>query len=70
MDVVQVVRPKCKHCWENHESADCNVASAFAQLVEKVNYMQNLYRQQNNPYSNSYNPDWKNHPNFSLVIFR
>ncbi|KAH9801189.1 hypothetical protein KPL71_000934 [Citrus sinensis] len=31
-----------------------------------VNYVRNFNRQpQNNPYSNTYNPDWKQHPNFS-----
>ncbi|KAG8490843.1 hypothetical protein CXB51_014050 [Gossypium anomalum] len=33
---------------------------------EQVNYMgNNNFRSQNNPYSNTYNVGWKNHPNFS-----
>ncbi|KAJ0714148.1 putative retrotransposon gag domain, aspartic peptidase domain superfamily [Helianthus annuus] len=32
---------------------------------EHVDFMGNQYRPQNNPYSNTYNPGWKNHPNFS-----
>ncbi|KAG8478758.1 hypothetical protein CXB51_028637 [Gossypium anomalum] len=33
---------------------------------EQVNYMgNNNFRSQNNPYSNTYNAGWKNHPNFS-----
>ncbi|KAG8481373.1 hypothetical protein CXB51_026129 [Gossypium anomalum] len=33
---------------------------------EQVNYMgNNNIRSQNNPYSNTYNAGWKNHPNFS-----
>ena len=32
---------------------------------ESVNYIGNFNRGQNNPYSNSYNPGWRNHPNFS-----
>ncbi|KAG8476549.1 hypothetical protein CXB51_033524 [Gossypium anomalum] len=32
---------------------------------EQVNYMgNNNFRSQNNPYSNTYNAGWKNHPNF------
>ncbi|KAG8501564.1 hypothetical protein CXB51_003869 [Gossypium anomalum] len=32
---------------------------------EQVNYMgNNNFRSQNNPYSNTYNVGWKNHPNF------
>ncbi|KAG8474732.1 hypothetical protein CXB51_031458 [Gossypium anomalum] len=33
---------------------------------EQVNYMgNNNFRSQNNPYSNTYNVGWRNHPNFS-----
>ncbi|XP_073121776.1 uncharacterized protein [Henckelia pumila] len=33
--------------------------------VDAANFMGNQGRQQYNPYSNTYNPGWKNHPNFS-----
>ncbi|KAA3460475.1 Retrotransposon gag protein [Gossypium australe] len=32
---------------------------------EQMNYIGNNFRSNNNPYSNTYNPDWRNHPNFS-----
>ncbi|KAG8499036.1 hypothetical protein CXB51_005447 [Gossypium anomalum] len=32
---------------------------------EQLNYMGNNPRSQNNPYSNTYNAGWRNHPNFS-----
>ena len=34
---------------------------------EQVNFVGNQFlgRQANNPYSNTYNPGWRNHPNFS-----
>ncbi|KAG8489113.1 hypothetical protein CXB51_017162 [Gossypium anomalum] len=33
---------------------------------EQVNYIgNNNFKSQNNPYSNTYNTSWKNHPNFS-----
>ena len=32
---------------------------------EQLNYMGNNSRSQNNPYSNTYNAGWRNHPNFS-----
>ncbi|KAA3487902.1 reverse transcriptase [Gossypium australe] len=32
---------------------------------EQINYMGNNPRPQNNPYSNTYNAGWRNHPNFS-----
>ena len=33
--------------------------------AEHVDYLGNPIRPQNNPYSNTYNPGWRNHPNFS-----
>ena len=35
------------------------------ELMEQVDYLGNPVRPQNNPYSNTYNPGWRNHPNFS-----
>ncbi|XP_075481191.1 uncharacterized protein LOC142521903 [Primulina tabacum] len=32
---------------------------------EAVNFVGNQWRQQSNPYSSTYNPGWKNHPNLS-----
>ncbi|KAA3461342.1 reverse transcriptase [Gossypium australe] len=32
---------------------------------KQMNYMGNNSRPQNNPYSNTYNLGWRNHPNFS-----
>ena len=55
----------CDHCAGNHSSADCQVGNPFAQSsYGQANYVSNFQRQ-NNPYSNTYNPGWKNHPNFS-----
>ena len=36
-----------------------------AEATEQVDYLGSQPRPQNNPYSNSYNPGWRNHPNFS-----
>lgn len=35
------------------------------QHKETVNYVKNFNRQGNNPYSNTYNRGWRNHPNFT-----
>jgi hypothetical protein len=32
--------------------------------TEQVNAFNNNFRLRNNPYSNTYNPGWRNHPNF------
>ena len=63
----------CQFCNGPHFSSNCNVGGMFATPSshsavyadhEQVDYMGNVPRQQNNPYSNTYNPGWKNHPNF------
>ncbi|XP_038978816.1 uncharacterized protein LOC120109139 [Phoenix dactylifera] len=47
----------CDCCGGAHMSSDC----MQVQFVSNYNRQQ----QQNNPYSNTYNPGWRNHPNFS-----
>ena len=55
----------CDHCAGNHSSVDCQMGNPFAQSrYGQANYVSNFQRQ-NNPYSNAYNPGWRNHPNFS-----
>ncbi|XP_058765609.1 uncharacterized protein LOC131639097 [Vicia villosa] len=58
---VQPVQPiqavSCEICGGPHFAVHCVVT---AQQVEEINFLK-----QNNPYSNTYNPGWKNHPNFS-----
>ena len=56
----QITELFCVYCGEDHDFDNCpgNPAS--------VNYMGNFNRQsQNNPYSNTYNPGWKQHLNFT-----
>ena len=49
----------CDNCGGSHMSSECK-------QVEQVHFASNFNRsQQNNPYSNTYNPGWRNHPNFS-----
>ena len=55
----------CDHCTRNHSSVDYQKGNPFAQSsYGQANYVSNFQRQ-NNPYSNTYNPGWRNHPNFS-----
>ncbi|XP_017981014.1 PREDICTED: uncharacterized protein LOC108663036 [Theobroma cacao] len=49
----------CEMCGDGHSSDQCSYNSA------SVQFMGNFNKQQNNPYSNTYNPGWRNHPNFS-----
>ncbi|XP_028799535.1 uncharacterized protein LOC114754862 [Neltuma alba] len=50
----------CDHCNEEHHSDQCPYT------LETVNYMNNAQRRpQGSPYSQTYNPNLRNHPNFS-----
>ena len=44
-------------CRGDHEINEC----VLMQNMESANYVQN----RGNTYKNSYNPSWRNHPNFS-----
>jgi len=49
-----------------HIPLNCQVGSPFPQDPNEFNYVQNFNpRLTNDLYSNSYNPGWKNHLNFS-----
>ncbi|XP_027165399.1 uncharacterized protein LOC113765424 [Coffea eugenioides] len=48
----------CSVCGGEHDTNDC---VDFEQVQFVNNYNRNA---QNNPYSNTYNPGWRNHPNF------
>lgn len=58
--VKQIAELSCVYYGEEHVFDNCPGNSA------SVNYVGNFNRQpQNNPYSNTYNLGWKQHPNFS-----
>jgi hypothetical protein len=50
----------CENCGANHETESC-MSMGFPE--ERVNFIQNGSRNFN-PYSQTYNPGWKQHPNF------
>ncbi|XP_058759534.1 uncharacterized protein LOC131632822 [Vicia villosa] len=55
---VATVSPNCEICgMPGHAAPECHLLAGVS--PEPVNYAQG------NPYSNTYNPGWKNHPNFS-----
>lgn len=47
---------KCDFCEGPHPNGACELP---LEIQEQVNFVKN------NPYSNTYNPGWRNHPNFS-----
>ena len=62
---MQVQGVQCDQYGGGQRNIDCQEGSSFSQPNEQVDYVGNFPRQQNNPYSSTYNPGWRNHPNFS-----
>ncbi|KAK8985786.1 hypothetical protein V6N11_021639 [Hibiscus sabdariffa] len=58
-DVCETKALSCVHCEGNHHANDCPI------MHEQASYMGNFNRNSNNPYSNTYNQGWRQHPNFS-----
>ncbi|KAM6551726.1 hypothetical protein CsatB_001534 [Cannabis sativa] len=57
---IQRAEISCVYCGDGHTFENCPSNPASVCYVVNQNFNRN-----NNPYSNSYNPSWKNHPNFS-----
>ena len=57
----------CEQCHGPHPISQCLMVNTMGDLtIEQAQYMAKFPQNQNfNPYSQSYNPGWKNHPNFS-----
>ena len=55
----QVAAVSCVFCGDEHTFDSC------PSNPESICYLGNQNLSRNNPYSNSYNPGWRNHPNFS-----
>ncbi|KAL2474459.1 Uncharacterized protein Adt_35195 [Abeliophyllum distichum] len=64
-NMIQMSLPICITCGANHQSSECPLTKIDMSSPEQVAYAQNFQRQQNNPYSQTYNPGWRNYPNFS-----
>jgi hypothetical protein len=47
-----------------HQAQNCPSTAVFSEM-EQVNAFNNLQKQSTGPYSETYNPGWRNHPNFS-----
>ena len=61
------LQEECALCSSRaHFISECPMASQFPEFVqEQVNAAQGFSRPGNDPFSNTYNPGWRNHPNFS-----
>lgn len=56
-NVIQIQALRCDFCGGEHAIGMCSLEGQ-SEEVQFVNF------QKNNPYSNTYNPGWKHHPNF------
>ena len=57
-NIVAAVASECELCeTQGNQPAECNLLNE--PCSDQVNYTQG------NPFSNTYNPGWRNHPNFS-----
>ncbi|XP_031277994.1 uncharacterized protein LOC116136420 [Pistacia vera] len=62
-----IVASMCDFCGEDHPNHECQSGNMFAinSMHDQANYVSNFRWPNNNPYSETYNPVWRNHPNFS-----
>ena len=60
---VSQAQSMCDQCGVSHDTGACAQGVMFTGH-EEVDYMGNQNRLQNNAYSSTYNPGWKNHLNF------
>ncbi|XP_031264274.1 uncharacterized protein LOC116122580 [Pistacia vera] len=62
-----IVACMCDFCGEDHPNHECQSGNMFAvnSMPDHANYVSNFRRPNNNPYSETYNLGWRNHPNFS-----
>ena len=60
----------CEVCGGGHSNIECQQSESYSQncSIEQLNALNNFNgRPQGNPYSNTYNPGWRNHLNFSWL---
>ncbi|XP_062100381.1 uncharacterized protein LOC133806278 [Humulus lupulus] len=56
----------CEMCGSSHPLERCMEAKVNNSIpMKQVNMLGNFNRQATNPFPNTYNPGWRNHPNFS-----
>jgi hypothetical protein len=57
----------CQICETNeHSTNDCPTLPCFRECLHEQAHALNCFQRPNhNPYSQTYNPGWRNHPNFS-----
>lgn len=64
IDTMNSVSQSCKHCGGSHTSSTYLTSSFVHAGVDQTNHV-NYKKQHGNPFSNTYNPGWRNHSSFS-----
>ena len=66
---LSLLKPAAIISWETrrggHTVTDYPIVGAVPGANEQVNFVGSALHPQENPYSNTYNPRWRNHLNFS-----
>ena len=63
-NVIQGLVLSCDFCNGPHLTTKCQMGNSCGQIsVEQVQYLRKFPQPQFNPYSNNFNPGWRNHPN-------
>ncbi|XP_044467736.1 uncharacterized protein LOC123197479 [Mangifera indica] len=67
LDMKVVRTSSCENCGGDHANFEYQMGTHYAHepTNEQVNFLNYNQRRQGNPYSNTYNPGWRNHPNFA-----
>jgi len=55
----------CGTCGGGHNALNCPISVPDTPLLEQVDYVNQGQKFQGNPYGGTYNPGWRNHPNFN-----
>ena len=55
----------CETCRRGHNASQCPIVGSLVAPMEQADFVSGGQRPQGNPYSNTYNQGWRNHPNFS-----
>ncbi|XP_031260802.1 uncharacterized protein LOC116118985 [Pistacia vera] len=61
-----IVASMCDFCGQDHPNHECQSGNMFAvnSMPNQANYVSNFRKPNNNPYNETYNLGWRNHPNF------
>ena len=54
----------CQTCGSGHNPSECPILGTLIGRMEQMDFVSGGQRPQGDPYSATYNPGWRNYPNF------